>query len=102
MIIRAAVGALRSIFRRGFRFKRAGVMLLELSPARTAQGELFEADDEARGKALMDAIDSINKRYGRDSIVFGSKGLHRHWRSRSQQLSPAYTTRWSDLVRVRA
>lgn len=102
MIIRAAVGALRSIFRRGFRFKRAGVMLLELSPARTAQGELFEADDKARGKALMDAIDSINKRYGRDSIVFGSKGLHRHWRSRSQQLSPAYTTRWSDLVRVRA
>ncbi|RMG60120.1 MAG: DUF4113 domain-containing protein, partial [Gammaproteobacteria bacterium] len=53
-----------------------------------------------RPDALMQTLDRIN-RSGRGRLFFASEGIRRPWQMRRDHLSPAYTTRWSDLPRVR-
>lgn len=100
-IIRAALAGLAVLFRPGFSYKKAGVLLLDLHPAAAAQPGLFDAPDGARSRALMRAVDGLNARFGRDAVAFAAAGRRRAWRLRSDHLSPRYTTRWSDLLRVR-
>ncbi len=69
-LIAAAERGLAAIWRNGFRYKKAGVMLLELTAASTVQGDLFTVPDDARTKARMRAIDILNARYGRDTVTF--------------------------------
>lgn len=56
--------------------------------------------DDGR-KALIDAIDRINSRCGRDTVFYASSGIKKEWEMKRAKLSPSYTTRWSDLPRVK-
>lgn len=99
-LIRAALWGLREIYRRGFRYKKTGILLLDLVPAEGVQGSLFLRPDEARRVSLMRAMDAINRRYGRDRVRFAGTGLDRAWKLRAEFHSPRYTTRWDELLRV--
>jgi DNA polymerase V len=92
-LIGAAQRGLAAIYRPGFRYKKAGVVFLDLIPAAQAQGGLFDAPDDAASKARMRAVDALNRRYGRDTVTFAASGRRRGWRLRSAFLSPRYTTR---------
>ena len=48
----------------------------------------------------MNTIDSINKKIGRDSIRYASQGYYRKWKLKQERLSPCYTTRWNDLLKI--
>jgi DNA polymerase V len=50
----------------------------------------------------MEAIDRINRTFGRQTIHIGSEALSNHWKMRAKLKSPAYTTRWDELPRVKA
>ena len=50
----------------------------------------------------MEAVDTINKRWGRDTIQSGAAGITKDWCHRQLEKSPAYTTRWSELPIVKA
>ena len=97
-LITAALSGLAAIWREGFRYKKAGVMLLELTPAASVQGDLFIAPDDARAKARMKAVDALNGRYGRDTVRFAATGIRRAWKLRSEFISPRYTTCWEELL----
>lgn len=99
-IIRAALSALEAMWRTGFRYKKAGVMLLDLLPAAKVQAALFERPDDARSLARMRAIDTLNAQFGRDTVTFGVMPRARPWTLRRDFLSPCYTTSWNDLLRV--
>lgn len=99
-IIRAALSGLAVIWRDGYRYKKAGVMLLDLIPAATVQGALFDRPDDARSQARMQTMDKLNAHYGRDTLTFGATGRRRAWKLRREFLSPCYTTNWDDLLRV--
>ena len=99
-LIRAAAFGLRAVFRPGFRYKRVGVILLDLAPAAAIQGSLFLTPDDPRRVALMAAVDGINVRHGRDRVRFAGSGLDRPWKLRAAFLSRRYTTRWDELVQV--
>lgn len=99
----AAIQGLRRIFKDGYKYQKAGVMLLDLVPKQMEQLALFD-DSQAipeDNDRLMAVIDDINRAYGRDSVRLGGAALSNAWRMRQAMLSPAYTTRWEDLPVVR-
>jgi DNA polymerase V len=81
-------------------------MLLELQPASVHQTELALEPEEDRDKGrLMCALDGLNRRYGRGTILLGSTGLQgdqRRWSMKQERRTPQYTTRWEDMPVVRA
>ena len=96
----AAHRDLAAIFREGFRYKKAGVMLLEPAPAGAVPGGLFDAPDDARAKARMRALDGLNGRYGRDTVTYAATGTRRAWKLRCEFISPRYSTSWDELLCV--
>lgn len=103
-VLRVAAAAVDSMWRPGYRFKKAGVGLLDLAPADVVQGDLFSGTSP-RSPALMAALDQANRRFGRGSLGFASARRTRApapaWSMRQQNLSPAYTSRWDQLLRVK-
>ena len=103
-----AEAGLRRLYRSGFRYKKAGVMLLELGPPDAAQGELFTASaraaDTPRSRRLMATLDAVNRRLGRGALFLAGQGVRqtpRPWRLRRALRSPRYTTAWDELPKVR-
>ena len=99
-LIAAARRGLGALYRPGYRYKKAGILLLELAPAAAVQGDLFAAADTPRSKARMRAVDMLNRRFGRDTVSFAAAGRRRAWKLRSEFLSPRFTTNWDELLRV--
>ncbi len=99
-LVAAALNGLKHIWREGYRYKKAGVMLLDLVPAIQIQGSLFAAPDSLSSQSRMRVLDTVNRRYGRGALVIGSVGLRSGWKLRRDHLSNNYTTSWSELLKV--
>lgn len=96
-IIEAAVKSLDAIWRPGFRYAKAGIMLSELRSNGSAQLNLFDnGAPRAGSEALMSLMDSMNQS-GRYSIGFAGKGIDPDWKMKRELLSPAWTTSWGDI-----
>ena len=102
-IVGAAICGLEVIFREGYRYAKAGVMLLDISPEGVEQGELdLFGDTEARIQStkLMSAMDAINAKFGKGSLKVASAGarnLSSAWQMKQELRTPQYTTRLLDL-----
>ena len=101
LLIGAAHRLLRSIYRSGYLYQKAGVLLTGLTPEGDQQMNLFSPPDR-RDNSLMQAMDKINSRWGRDTIHSAAAGFDRSWHHRQRRKSPAYTTRWTELPTVKA
>lgn len=98
-IIRLAKWLLRRIFRPGYPYQKAGVMLLDLASAREPrQLDLFNPSRD--NPRLMQAIDGINRLLGTDQVFIAAQGMQRPWQMRMAHRSPRYTTCWEELPRV--
>ena len=100
LIIEAAKFCLSRIYKPGYRYKKTGIMLLDLIPASLEQKHLFVDCDQRPGDHLMDLVDRINKDHGPDTLFFGAQGVTREWKMRCGSRSPRYTTQWDELLRV--
>ncbi|TXH90363.1 MAG: Y-family DNA polymerase [Rhodoferax sp.] len=104
-LVHAAVLGLRAIYRPGFDYIKAGVMLLDLNDDSVEQLELQLDAAPDQGGELMAAMDRINDRFGRGTITLASAGTRRAertWVLRQQLLTPAYTTSWDALPVAKA
>lgn len=99
-LVNAAVKSAKHIWKDGFRYYKAGIMLNDLSPKGTAQPDLFSTGDTERTDALMTAVDAINRRMGKDTIHPASAGTKQQWIMRAGNRSPRYTTDWEELVEI--
>jgi DNA polymerase V len=103
-LIGTATRAARSMWRDGFRYFKAGIVLIDLyQPSELPVLDLFASRDPEKSRAIMGALDAINGRYGRDSVRPG--GLAKRsggWAMKRGNLSPAYTTRLDDILNVRS
>lgn len=98
-LIAEATRLLRAIWRPGYRYAKAGVMLSELSPQEHGQADLFSAPEQARRKQLMQTVDQINGgKHGK--IFIAAQGVQQEWSMKRRYLSPAYTTRWNEIPHV--
>ena len=68
-LIRAARAGIAALWRPGYRYKKAGVLLLDLHPANQVQESLFDRKDDARRITLMRTLDGLNQRYGRNTLT---------------------------------
>ncbi len=105
-VVAAVIAGLKCIYRPGYNFAKAGVMLLDLQPNDVHQAELiFDNEQEPDKGRLMHAVDKINVRYGKQTVVLGSAGIpssRRGWEMKQERRTPCYTTRWDDMPLVRA
>jgi DNA polymerase V len=100
-IIAAAMRCLDAIWQPGHRFDKGGVMLQDFFSRGIAQLELFDENQPRHGsEKLMQVIDHINNS-GRAKLWFAGQGTQQVWSMKRELLSPAYTTRVSDLPRAR-
>ena len=99
-LVRAALHGLACVWRPGFRYKKAGVILLDLVHAGAVQGDLFTVPDSPKSQALMAAMDRLNRRYGRDALTIETSGRQKAWKLRSEQLSAKFTTSWNELLSI--
>lgn len=90
--------ALAGLYHRGRRYKKCGIGLLDLRQASGAQSDLFNA---GQSSPLMQALDSVNRRFGKQTLRLASSGIEQPWAMRREFKSPGYTTEWEDLPTVR-
>ncbi len=102
-LIQCALTGLERIYKPGYRYQRAGVLLPELLPAGVRQLSLFsdEPEENLKPGRRMATIDGINRRYGRHTIRYASDKLSQKWQMRQNQKSQAYTTDWAALPIVK-
>lgn len=104
IFIRHAIYGLKKIFKKGYKYQKAGVMLLDLWPLEKVSWGIFDCENrekEERARRLMKTLDSINGKMGRSTLKYGGSTLQNSWKMKSNFRSPAYTTDWKQLATVR-
>ncbi len=96
-LITAGTRELTALYEPGHPYNKVGIMLTGLRPAAMQQQSLFIPAEDSRNTPLMEALDLVNDRWGRDVLRYGSSGLARNWNMPQTRKSPAYTTSWAEL-----
>jgi DNA polymerase V len=101
-LIRNAVFALGRIFAENKKYKKVGVMLMELMPQEHIQLNLFTYENIEKGNKLMKAVDGINAQMGKGNIKYASEGLNKRWKMKFEKKSMNFTTKWDELIVAKA
>lgn len=102
-LIQTALTLLENIYKKGYGYKKAGVMLADIVPDNEVQLNIFSPNRNLKNQIeLMKAFDKINTAWGRDTVKYASSGIQRRWSMKRASLSPRYTTNWDELPVVRA
>lgn len=97
-LVKAALCALKSIYKPALRYMKSGVLLMGLHVKGAAQRTLFDDPaEQSRSDKMMYVMDSINRKMGKDSVTVGATGTKQRWAMRREQKSPSYTTDWGEL-----
>jgi DNA polymerase V len=94
-----AARGLSYIFRKGFHYKKAGVVVMDLVPENERQMTIFEKPN-LKHLSLMKAVDKLNAALGQQKIKLASQDLGRTWKMRQEKLSPRYTTRLNEVMTI--
>ncbi len=99
-IIKYALILLKSIYKEGYKYKKAGIVLSELINENNYQLSLFHKSNRPLNLKLMKAVDRINNKYGSNFIFPASSGINKNWCMRRNFISSYYTTRWSEILKI--
>ena len=100
-IVKAAISSLETIFKNGYRYQKAGVMLSRLSDSVDGKN-LFSSEKDKKINSLMKSIDNTNHRYGRSTLSLASAGVHKRWNTRRQHCSKIDTADFYCLPTIKA
>ncbi len=100
IISQQAVQAVTHIFKKGVKYKRAGVIVTGLVPTDNYQLQMFDVENP-KHKPLMHTIDKLNAKYEKHKIKLGNQDLKHTWKMRQERLSPRYTTNINDIIKVK-
>ena len=97
-LVNVALWALKQIYKPNYNYAKAGVMLSDIVSIEGVQADLFSTSQASpKSTALMTAMDSINRKMGKESIKLASEGFTRPWKMKQGNKSPSYTTKWCDI-----
>ena len=99
IISKYAIKGLKRIFKKGINYKKAGTIVMGLDSSNNHQLNLFENEDP-KHKYLMKTIDFIQKKEGQSKIKLASQDLRKRWKMKQEKLSPSYTCKVNDIIRV--
>ena len=100
-ITKNALTLLDKIYKKGYSYKKAGVIVSDIVPQNSRQLSLFSDKDPIKVNQVMEAMDKVNQTMGRNKVRLAVQGYDRKWRLKQEKLSPCYTTRFSDILNVR-
>jgi len=100
VLTKSALLALSKIYRKGYQYKKAGIMVMGLAPENQRQLDLFTSENPSH-QALMKTIDRLNKSEN-GKIKFGGQDLGRTWKMKQERLSKRYSTRLDEVIIVKA
>jgi len=100
-IVKAAVSGLETIFKNGYLYQKAGVILSHLSDSNNGKN-LFSSEKDEKINSLMKSIDNTNYRYGRSTLSLASAGIHKKWNSKRQHYSKIDTADFYSLPTIKA
>ena len=98
-IIKYAKIGLDAVFKEGYAYKKAGVIVSGITPESEKQFNMFE-DEHPKHRKLMNVMDQMNFKYGVKKLKIGSQALDKTWKMRQDLLSPNYTTKWNDILTI--
>ena len=84
------------------RYKKCGVVLFDIVPEDAVVTDLFLPKENSKRKALMQTVDLLNGRFGKNRLFFAAMGTNSQWNSRRDELSDHNTTEWDHLPIVKA
>jgi len=99
-MIHHAAMALKKLYRKGYRYKKSGVIVTEIIPENSLQCALWDDIDREKHKRLYAIIDQVNEKMGRGKIKYAIQGEKRKWKMRQEKLSPRYTTEWGEMLKI--
>lgn len=100
-LVKYATIGLRAIFKKGYQYKKAGVIVMDLTPDNQKQLNFF-TEENPRHEVLMQVLDKINKVTGKKILKFACQDMNRTWKMNQERLSPRYTTRLDEILKVKA
>lgn len=99
--IETAHECLKRIYRQGYKYKKAGVIITGIVPQKHQQLGLFTPPEEYEKKeTLMKVMDRTNWRWGSDTLSYGATGIQKEWRHRQEKRSPNYTGNWNEILTI--
>ncbi|HHH84400.1 MAG TPA: DUF4113 domain-containing protein, partial [Firmicutes bacterium] len=102
ILTRTALSLAGRIFRGGYSYKKCGVLLSGIIPAKERPLSLFHSQEWKRERDVSCLMDNINEKWGRDTLVYAARGIKsQKWAMKRQMLSPRYTTVWNEILNVR-
>ena len=101
LLIKEALNLLESIYKEGYEYYKAGVHLLGLSKNTEQQQNLFEKIDSSKHEKIMNAVDVLNKKFGKEIIQSAASGFKKLWSAKRDFISKHYTTSFKDLPMVK-
>ncbi len=100
VISKYAKHALKAIYKKGYHYKKAGVIVMGIVPDDNMQLNMF-IDSNQKHRPLMSTIDKLNRKYGNHTLKLGSQDPKRAWKMRQERLSPNYTTDLNEIITVK-
>ena len=89
------------LFKPGYQYRKAGIVLSEISPVTQQQGDLLTPRPAGNAR-LMQALDTLNQRFGRGTVKVSTQGAYPDWQMRQAHKSPNYTTAWAEIPCTRS
>lgn len=101
-MITAAKRELPHLFCEGMRYKKCGIILMDLVSESKVMGDLFLGGLDPKRQNLLHTIDALNAQFGKNALFFGAMGITQSWKMRRDQCSAQYTTHWDALATAKA
>lgn len=92
---------LSEVYKNGYSYKKAGTIITEIVPDAPIQADLFDTVDRDKQKRVMTAVDKLNDSYGTYKVRVAAQGYGKKWKLRNEKLSPCYTTKMDDIIKIK-
>lgn len=99
-LIHFALVGLKKIYRKGYLYKKSGIILTEISSASQSQLPLWEDKNREKHRELMAMVDRINSEVGKETIKYAVQGYKRSWKMNQEKLSPDYVGKWEEILKI--
>lgn len=100
LIIKTASKGLDTIYRSGYAYAKAEILLMDLRQCGEFSGDLFAQEQPEAARCVMGVLDEINSRWGRGTLRLARVPQEPGWGMRRELLSPRYTTDWQGIWKV--
>ncbi len=101
VLLKEGLRLLRDLYETDVPYKKAGVVLGMFSGAAVEQLDLFGSAEAQRDSTMMSTIDTLNRRFGKETITIGRNIYDTAWKASRDYVSPSYTTKWSDIAEIK-